>query len=76
MEEQGLAQQQAMTQQEDMGESLVEEVIKLLQQGVPPEELIKMGVPQEVVEAAISAVKNSMQMPTQNQGLAQTMGGI
>lgn len=44
----------------------VEEVVDMLQQGVPPEELLKQGVPMEVLEQAVQML---MQMEQQAQGI-------
>lgn len=75
MEEQGLAvQQQAQQEMANRSNDMVGEVVQLLQQGISPEELIQMGIPQEVIEAAMSTMRSRMQMPKQEQGLAQAMG--
>ena len=70
MEPQGLAQQGAQQGQPQQGMSqeqmmeLVQQVAKLLMQGVSPEELLQKGVPQQVIEMA-------MQMIKQHQGAGQ-----
>ena len=70
MEPQGLAQQGAQQGQPQQGMSqeqmmaLVQQVAKLLAQGVSPDELIAKGVPQQVIEMA-------MQMVKQHQGEGQ-----
>ena len=61
----------------------VEEIIALLMEGIPPEELEKMGVPPEMIMEAIAILEQQMaaqqQAPTQPQqgqgGLAQQMVG-
>lgn len=68
---QGL-QEQALPQRNQM-EEMVQKVAQLLQQGATPEELLQMGVPQEVIDMAIQLVSNqqgSIAGPTQNAGLA------
>lgn len=68
---QGL-QEQALPQRNKM-EEMVQKVAQLLQQGATPEELLQMGVPQEVIDMAIQLVSNqqgSIAGPTQNAGLA------
>ena len=85
----GLAQQmagapaQGQPQQPDM--AMIEQVIQLLMDGVDPEELIKQGVPPEVIMQAIDMLEQQLaqqgqaqpQQPMQQgpQGLAQSMMG-
>lgn len=59
---QGLAGQMAA---QGTAEIRVQEVAQMLQQGVPPEELLKQGVPMEVIEQAVQML---MQMEQQAQG--------
>lgn len=87
---QGLAE--SMTQPQSMqqeqqpagagGMPTVDEVIELLMQGVPPEELEKMGIPRELIIQAIQMLEQqiaSQQQPAQPEGmgggLAQQMAG-
>ena len=85
MEEQGLAQQvgqqqqvgspQGMSQEEMM--QIVQQVAKLLKQGVSPEELKAKGVPEEIIDMALQMVG----MPDQdsdadNVGMPQSMDGL
>lgn len=70
-EQQGLARQQVNSRNNE----LVAEVVRLLEQGASPEELAQMGVPMEVIQAAIEAIRNKMQMPSGDRGLAQ-MGAM
>jgi hypothetical protein len=64
----GLSQQmaggmsQGMPQQPQQGQMMpsVQEVAALLMQGIPPEELMKMGVPQEVIMQAIQMIEGQM----------------
>lgn len=57
MNEQGLAAQQAGQRQ------MVEQVVQALLQGVSPDELVAQGVPVEVVQLAMSMVKQQ-QVPS------------
>ena len=90
MEEQGLAQQavgpqQGMEQgnkQQEM-QQLVIQVMQLLQQGITPEELLKEGVPQQIIDVAMQLLQQQsgqgmeepmmeeQHTPTEEQGLAQ-----
>ena len=79
MEEQGLAAQ--VGQGQDAAMQAVSQIVELLMQGVTPEELLRQGVPQELVMKAIEMVKaqqaQQQQMAPQQQdpGLAQRMIG-
>ena len=60
MEEQGLAQQTGaeqqggqMNQQQMM--ALVQEIVKLLKQGVSPKDIVAQGVPEQIVDMAVQA---------------------
>lgn len=59
----------------------VDEVMALLMEGVPPEELEKMGIPQELIMQAITMLEQQMAAQQQQQpaqmggGLAQEMVG-
>jgi len=66
-EEMGLAQQGANRQ------PTVREVVELLKQGVKPEELAEYGIPDEIIQAAMQMLTQSMQAPQENQGLANTV---
>ena len=85
MEPQGLAQQgaqqgpgqpQGMNQEQMM--ALVQQVVKLLMQGVTPQELIAKGVPQQVIDEALKLIdqhrqatgQDTPQAPQNEQGLA------
>ena len=65
MEEQGLAQSAA-------GMSSIKDVAMMLMQGMAPEELIKRGVPQELVMAALQMLKQQMPPRDSEAGLANT----
>lgn len=66
LQNQGLAGQQ---QQEAKG---IQQIIQLLLQGVPPEELISRGIPEEVVKQAMSIAQQQQQQQQSapEQGLA------
>ncbi len=55
MEEQGLAQQQGQGMNQEQMMALVQEVVKLLKQGVSPQDIVAQGVPEEIVDMAIKA---------------------
>lgn len=85
--EQGLAQSIAQPQQapQQMGGQMptVDEIVALLMEGVPPEELEKMGIPPELIMEAITMLEQQMaaqQQPAPAQqaggGLAQQMAGM
>ena len=66
MQEQGMGGQGEMDQ-------MIAQVARLIMQGATPEDLLKMGVPQEVIEMAMQLVNSqqgSVAGPTQNAGLA------
>jgi hypothetical protein len=68
----GLAQQMAGPQQ-GMGQPTIEQVMQMLAQGASPEELVQMGVPPEMVQAAIEALMGQgqqQQMAPEQEGLA------
>ena len=65
MEEQGLAQSAA-------GMPSIKAVAMMLMQGMAPEELIKKGVPQELVMAALEMLKQQMPPRDSEAGLANT----
>lgn len=65
MEEQGLAQSAA-------GMPSIKDVAMMLMQGMAPEDLIKRGVPQELVMAALEMLKQQMPPRDSEAGLANT----
>ena len=68
---QGL-QDQALPQQGEMDQMVVQ-VAQLIMQGATAEELLQMGVPQNVIDMAMQLVQSqqgSVAGPTQNAGLA------
>ncbi len=71
MQEQGM-QEQALPKQDEM-EQMVVQVAQLIMQGATPQELLQMGVPQNVIDMAMQLVQSqqgSVAGPTQNAGLA------
>ncbi len=65
-------QEQALHQQNEM-EQMVVQVAQLIMQGATVEELLQMGVPQNVIDMAMQLVQSqqgSVAGPTQNAGLA------
>ena len=65
-------QEQALPQQDKM-EQMVVQVAQLIMQGATPQELLQMGVPQNVIDMAMQLVQSqqgSVAGPTQNAGLA------
>lgn len=88
--EQGLAQQQAMAGSgapAGAGNVTIEDLVKLLLQGISPQELVNAGVPAELVQQAIDMAKQMMAQQgqggmegsqadmQQDAGLAGQMGG-
>lgn len=63
----------AQQPEEQQVAELIKQIIMLLRQGVSPEDLIKEGVPRELVEAALQELRNEMPEEGSNeisQGLA------
>lgn len=58
-QEQGLAQQQEQPQGQGMNQQqmmqLVQEIVKLLKQGVSPQQIVAQGVPEKIVDMAVKA---------------------
>ena len=65
MNEQGLAQSVSAPSQIS-----VQQIVQMLMQGAEPEELVQMGIPEEVVTQAIQALMQQMQaqQPAQQEG--------
>lgn len=73
MEEQGLALQQAVAAQEQAPQQregqiseeelmqLVQQIAELLQRGANPDELVKQGVPPEIIQMAMEMVNSPQQ---------------
>lgn len=71
VQEQAL-QEQALPQRDEM-EQMIAQVAQLIMQGATPQELLQMGVPQNVIDMAMQLVQSrqgSVAGPTQNAGLA------
>lgn len=65
-------QEQALPQRDEM-ERMVVQVAQMIMQGATAQELLQMGVPQNVIDMAMQLVQNqqgSVAGPTQNAGLA------
>ena len=65
-------QEKALPQQGEMDQMVVQ-VAQLIMQGATAEELLQMGVPQNVIDMAMQLVQSqqgSVAGPTQNAGLA------
>ena len=65
-------QEQSLPQQGEMDQMVVQ-VAQLIMQGATVEELLQMGVPQNVIDIAMQLVQSqqgSVTGPTQNAGLA------
>ena len=68
---QGL-QEQALPQRDEL-EEMVMQVAQLIMQGASPQELLQMGVPQNVIDMAMQLMQSqqdSVAGPTQSAGLA------
>ena len=65
MNEQGLAQAMGAPSQ-----IRVQQIVQMLMQGAEPEELVQMGIPEEMVTQAIQALMRQMQaqQPAQQEG--------
>ena len=79
MEEQGLAAQAGQGQGQDAAIQAISQIVELLMQGVTVEELLRQGVPQELVMQAVEMMKaqqaqqQQMAPAPQDPGLAQRM---
>lgn len=70
MNEQGLAEQAMVGAQPSM-EEVLQEVIRMLEQGSTPEQLLEMGVPQELLQQALMLMQQGQkQMVVSDGGLA------
>jgi hypothetical protein len=60
------------------GGDILQEVIGMLQGGATPEQLVQMGIPVEIIEAAMAQLSQAAQAPVgpQGSGLAQQQGLI
>lgn len=85
MEELGLASRMTQETPAGMGAGsktdpmvALNEVVKMLEQGATPEELVAAGIPREVVEAALDMLTQQIQQGPQSTGLAgmQIPGGV
>lgn len=65
-------QEQALPQRDEM-EQMIAQVAQLIMQGATPQDLLQMGVPQNVIDMAMQLVQSrqgSVAGTTQNAGLA------
>ena len=62
-----------MQEGQEQGGITIEDVIKALMQGISPEELVKAGVPPEMIQQAIQMMQSQMQgqQAPQQGGLSQ-----
>lgn len=73
MNEQGLAEQAMVGAQPSM-EEVLQEVIRMLEQGSTPEQLLEMGVPQELLQQALMLMQQEQkQMVVSDGGLATSV---
>ena len=74
----GLAQQMAgaPAQEQAMQMPTVQEVAAMLAQGMDPEELVKAGVPKELIMEAISMLEQEMAMQQQQVPMGQPGYGL
>ena len=78
MEEDGLA---AMMSSNPVGGGQpttqdIDQILQLLQEGTSPQELMAMGIPEQLIEQAIAMLQNAgPQMEDQNQGLGGILAG-
>lgn len=71
VQEQAL-QEQALPQRDEM-EQMIAQVAQLIMQGATPQELLQMGVPQNVIDMAMQLLQSqqgNVAGPVQNAGLA------
>tara|TARA_R110000744_G_scaffold147612_8_gene260599 strand:+ start:102 stop:359 length:258 start_codon:yes stop_codon:yes gene_type:complete len=69
--------QQAPVQPQQAGQMpTVEEVIALLMEGTPPEELEKMGIPPELIMEAITILEQQLAAQQQQEQPQQMGGGL
>lgn len=74
MDEMGLAQAMGQGQGGGMGQGKLQEIVAMLMQGATPEELLQMGVPEELIMAAMEMVaEETAEVPDENAGLANMM---
>lgn len=73
MNEQGLAEQAMVGAQPSM-EEVLQEVIRMLEQGTTPEQLLEMGVPQELLQQALMVMQQEQkQVVASDGGLATSV---
>ena len=80
----GLAQQMAGAPAQQMAPqgggqeqmAMIEQIIEMLMQGVDPEELIKQGIPPELIMAAIDMLEQQLAAQGQQQAAQQAPQGL
>lgn len=65
---QGLAAQGAQQGQQQQLQQMLQQVIQMLMQGANPDDLIKQGVPPEVVQQAIQIIQQQQGQPQSSDG--------
>jgi hypothetical protein len=74
MNEMGLAQAMGQGQGGGMGQGKLQEIVAMLMQGTTPEELLQMGVPEQLIMQAMEIVaEETAEVPAENAGLANMM---
>ena len=74
MNEMGLAQAMGQGQGGGMGQGKLQEIVAMLMQGATPEELLQMGVPEQLIMQAMEMVAaETTEVPDENAGLANMM---
>jgi hypothetical protein len=58
-------------EQQSQAQQLLMQVVELLKGGMSPDELLKMGVPQELLDQAMSMVQQEMQSGAGPQSIGQ-----
>lgn len=70
----GPAQDPSMAQQMGGAVPTIEEIVALLMQGIPPEKIVEMGVPPELLMEAIALLEQ--QMAAQQSVPPEAQGGL
>lgn len=60
-------------QQPQVDQEMLQQVMQLLMNGVDPQELVKQGIPPEVIMQAIEMLEQEMATQQAPEGLAQSM---
>ena len=74
MNEMGLAQTMGQGGNGGMGQGKLQEIVAMLMQGATPEELLQIGVPEQLIMQAMEMVaEETAEVPDENAGLANMM---